>query len=229
MSEVIAASDQGLPRRKWNVVIGVNFALGLLLWFGYFTDYSVVGTWPDLLLPPVVGLVGLFSWRSAKNVSSEAMRRIHKLSSLPSIIGGCLPVLLAVIMLIPPFTLGFLFALEEIKGETRIHRVVSPDGWRLAEAYFRPVGAYSGGNGRIQVRVRYSLFPLVERDVYHLRRSYASKKTKHYLYWVDSDTLYISEKEQQLELGRLGFELPSFLAFPLRLIRVLSSASESAR
>ena len=228
MSEVIATSNQELPSRKWKVVIGVNLALGLILWFGYFTDYSLAGTWPDLLSPPIVGLVGFFSWRSAKNVPSEAMRRLHKLSSLPSIIGACLPVLLTVIMVIPPFTLGFLFALSEMGGETRIQRAISPDGSRIAEVYFRPVGAYSGGNGRIQVRVRHRWFPLVERDVYYLGRSYADEDTNDYLYWVDSGTLYISEKEQQVELGRIAFAIPSFLAIPARLIRVLFGVFESA-
>jgi len=205
--------------------LGINLALGLVLWFGFFTDYSLAGTVPDFLFPPLVGLVGFLSWRSAKNAPNKIMKRVQKLFSLPSFIGGCLPVPLMTILIIPPFTLGFLFALNEVGGETRIQQAVSPDGSRMAEVYFRGVGAYSGGNGRIYVRVKYCWFPFVERDIYYLGKSFADEETNDYLHWVDDDTLFISETQREVKVGTIDTEIPVFLSVPLLVIRSIVSDS----
>ena len=93
-------------------------------------------------------------------------------------------------MLVPPFTLGAFFAASEIAGETEIQRAISSDGTRIAYVYFRGVGAYSGGNGRIFVRVRHQILPLLERDVFYLPRSYADENSTNYLEWRDNNTLY---------------------------------------
>lgn len=68
-------------------------------------------------------------------------------------------------MFVPPFTLGGLFAFDELAGEKQIQQIESPDGRLTADVYFRGVGAYSGGNGRVDVRIRDRFVPFLERDV----------------------------------------------------------------
>ena len=72
----------------------------------------------------------------------------------------------------------------------------------LATSAFFGVGAYTGGNGHIYVRVKYRCFPIVERDIYYVDESFADEETDDYLYWLDDDTLYISETEEEVEVGR---------------------------
>jgi hypothetical protein len=218
--EVAVASRQASSAIKWTVII-VNLALGTVLWFGYFTDYSLAGVVLDLAFPPAVGLVGLVSmlWLAARSLADKRRGCLSALLCLPSFAGGCLPVALTALMILPPFTLGFMFAVDEMAGETRIQQAVSPDGSRVAEVYFRGVGAYSGGNGRIFVRVKPRWFPLIERDIYYLSRSYASEETEDYLHWIDDETLFISETGQEVKVGVIGFEIPSFLLIPILLIQ----------
>jgi hypothetical protein len=203
--------------QKWKVILGVNFALGFLLWFGFFTDYSWAGTIPDILFPPIVAVVGFISLLAARNARSKSKRLASRLSCLPSLIGGGLYVVLAIILIFPPFTLGLLFAIDELANERLIQQDVSPDGSKVAEVYFRPVGAYSGGNGRIYVRVKYRLLPFVERDVYYLRISHADENTTNYLSWQGNDTIHISEKQSEIEIGTVKGEIPLVISIPLSL------------
>lgn len=209
---------------RWKIVVSINAVLGVILWFGYLTDYSWPGTLLDILFPPVVGVIGLFSLVFVTaSVSSKARRRFAGLACLPSLFGGCLSVLSVILMLIPPFTLGFMFMVTEMGDEVLIQQAVSPDGMRIVEVYFAPVGAYGAGNGRISVRVRCRLFPVVERDVFSLDASYADENTSNYLSWADNDTLVVPEVQEELRLGRVGLELSSTIAVPINLFRYYQS------
>lgn len=126
-------------------------------------------------------------------------------------------------MLIPPLTLGALFAVSEIAGETQIQRVTSPDGTRSAYVYFRGVGAYSGGNGRIYVRVRHQILPFLERDIFYLGRSYASDDSTNYLEWQDNNTIYIPEIKREVPVGTIRAEIPQIFAVPIGIVRLLSA------
>jgi hypothetical protein len=125
---------------------------------------------------------------------------------------------MAVLLVMPPFTLGALFTIDEISHEKLIQQATSPDGSRVAQVYFRGVGAYASGNGRIYVRVKHRLLPFVERDVYHLHGSHADENTVEYLSWRDSDTLYISETDEALRVGVIAFRVPPVFATPVRLV-----------
>ena len=205
----------------------MNAALGVLLWFGYCTDFSWAGTFADYCFPPGVAVVAAVSWwlfQRDKRPSTGVNRRVFRLACLPSLFGGGLAVMLMVIMMIPPFTLGFLFALSEIQDEALIQRVTSPDRSRVAEVHFRGVGTYAGGNGRVFIRVRYWRLPLVERDVYEVSRSYASKETREYVRWEGPDTLRIvGEPEgafsnQEIKVGILAFRTPTVFSLPARMV-----------
>jgi len=229
MNSVTVTFQEILSSQKWKGIIGVNLALGFLLWLDYLTDYSLAGTIPDILFPPIVAIVGFISLLVSKDAPSRTKRLLSRLSCLPSLIGGGLYVTVAILLFIPPFTLGTMFTITEIAGENLIQQAVSPNGSRVAEVYFRGVGAYSGGNGRIYVRVKYLLFPFVERDVYYLRVSYADENTADYLSWRDNDTLYIPEKQQEVKVGTVRTEIPAVLAIPVWLFRFLAEFEEEQR
>lgn len=191
--------------RRWKTVAAINSVLGGMLWFGYLTDYSWSSTLLDLLFPPLVGLVSFISV-SVLDAQQESTDRSNGatdcLPYLPSLIGGCVfPLLLVIAVIIPPFTLGLLFKIDEMSNEVLIQRERSPDNQRVAEVYFRPVGAYASGNGRVFVRVKSRWFPVVERDVYRLNSSHFDEHMSDYLHWVDNRTLFISETDQTLKVA----------------------------
>ena len=210
------------------LLVGINLILGLCLWFFYFTDCSLAGTVADILFPPIVAGVALVSSASVKR-RRLFPRVLVTLAHLPSIIGGGLYVLVGIMLFIPPFTLGAMFTVSEITDETLIQQAVSPDGARVASVYFRPVGAYSGGSGRIFVRVSPRLMPFIERDIYYVRVSSADENTTNYLKWVDDHTVYISERKQIVEVGWLQLKMPEVFAIPLNMIRFVATQTEEAQ
>ncbi len=189
-----------VARPTWvRAVIVVNLTAGVLLWFFYVTDYSWAGTIPDVLFAPIVGLVAWLSWLVLHRSGASKNGRPYLRALLPSLVGGGLPLLLAVVMWIPPFTLGAFFYVDEVINEQVLQREVSPDGHMIATVTFRGVGAYGSGNGRVSVQVSRRGLPLLERQVYYEGRSYTDRDTHTYLKWNDSKSFEVvgePEKKQ---------------------------------
>lgn len=202
----------------WKVVLAVNLVLGAFLWFLDSTDYSLRGTISDIVFPPTVFIIAVITLMTVPDIQKK---RISKLICLPSLVGAGIHVLIGIIMIVPPFTLALLFSIDEIKSEVRIQQISSPDEKRIAEVYFRPVGAYSGGNGRVYVKVIEKLLPFVERDLLYIRVSHADEDTKNYLKWIDNDTLNISEINENLPIGTVEFEIPYAIAIPMNIVQFL--------
>lgn len=204
--------------------LAANLHLGAAMWFFYFTDYSWAGRVLDLVFPPAVALLGISSLAVAWSASSRLGRLGATLSCLPSLIGGglyctALALLAFLSLLNPGVLMGLFFHLHEISGEKLIQETVSPDGSRVAQVYFRGVGAYSAGNGRITVRVKHRLIPLVERDVYYVPVTYeAGEGATHYLSWTDNDTLFIPETQEEVRIGTVAVQFPTVFAIPLQLL-----------
>ncbi len=163
-----------------------NLLAGLVLWFLYLTDYSLVGSIADYVFPIVVGIVALGSLLIAWMARRP---KWNLLALVPSLVGGGLAVVLMLLLMLS--VLGFLFMADEVLNERLIQTVQSPDRERTALVYFRGVGAYDAGNGRVLVRIRERGLPLLERDVYYEEQSYADSGTRQYVRWVDRDTLTI--------------------------------------
>ncbi len=210
-------------------LVVINLILGLFLWFLFFTDYSLAGSIPDILYPPVVLIFAIVSLAIIHIIRTKRQKFLITLLHIPSIIGGGLYILIAFAMLIPPFTLGALFAFSEITGETEIQQVSSPDGRRSAYVYFRAVGAYSGGNGRIYVRVRHYMMPFLERDIFYLGKSYASEDSTTYLEWRDNNTIYIPEIKREVSVGEIRTEIPQIVAIPISIFRSLTGMKDQSR
>lgn len=212
-----AALDAPHPTR----LLWLNLALGVFLWLLLLTDYSLLGTAPDVVLPFVVlGVALVARWRH-RGEEWRAGRRLL----WPSLVGGGCYAGCLLLLVVPPFTLGAMFALAEFSDERVVERTPSPDGWREAEVRFRPVGAYAGGNGRTFVSVRSWWLPGLERDVYVDSKSYAlfpdgGVDVERYVTWVDTDTIRVNEPDSTttVDLGLCGGELPFFLGIPWALL-----------
>lgn len=181
----------------WKLVLSFNLLLGIALWFGYLTDVSLRGTILDYLFPPFVTLFALITLKALP----YEKKKYGRLGYIPSLAGGCSYLLMVCIMLIPPFTLGFLFSISEVMSEVEIQRVMAPNNVSIAEVYFRPVGAYTSGSGYINIRVLNKFIPFIERDVYSLKSYSASEEASDYVQWIDNDTLHISETDENISIG----------------------------
>ena len=212
--------------RWWGAFV---LALGVLLWFLSFTNYSLVGSWPDVIFPVAVGLTAFISLAIALPRTKGRGRVLTAVTHLPALLGGGLFVLSTLLMFVPPFTLGGIFAFNELAGEKQIQQIESPDGRLTADVYFRGVGAYSGGNGRVDVRIRDRFVPFLERDVYYLGRSLASETTSDYVSWLDSRTLRVSETRETVDVRGVKTEVPTIVAIPWVLIHMLVQAAQAER
>jgi hypothetical protein len=213
MIHVPEDTTQANREKTWVRTIVINFALGSALWFFHLTDYSLSGTVADLLFPPFALGLCLF-YRFGRGKPPTRLKVLFNFSWLPLFLGSGLPILFGLLVVLMPFS---VWTLSEIASETQIQESLSPDGSRTAAVFFRDVGAYTGGNGRILVRVRHRLLPLLERDVYRLGKSYASKETVEYISWLDDDTLLISENQDRVRLALVKMEVPGFV-YPFWMI-----------
>jgi hypothetical protein len=231
--DALSSLGPDAPRAKssvtWRWWIIVILSLGVLLWFLSFTNYSLVGSWPDVIFPVAVGVTAFISLAVALPRTEGRERALVGAAHLPALLGGGLFVLSTLLMFVPPFTLGGLFAFDELAGEKQIQQIESPDGRLTADVYFRGVGAYSGGNGRVDVRIRDRFVPFLERDVYYLGRSLASETTSDYVSWLDSRTLRVSETGETVDVRGVKTEIPTIVAIPWVLIRMLVQAAQEER
>jgi hypothetical protein len=163
----------------------------MLLLFFVFTDYSWIGRYPDLVFGPLVGIVAIVSTLILRASRVLVHQRAYLLGLVPSLIAGGVALLLAIIIWIPPFTLGAIFLLDEVVNERVIQRAASPDGDRMATVTFRGVGAYDSGNGRVSVQVTHRLLPFVEHEVFYEDRSYASGNAQTYVRWKDDQLIEV--------------------------------------
>ncbi len=223
MADSIRTPDN--VRSKNSILLVVNIILGLILWFGLCSDYSWDNVWVNVIFPPIVGIIGLVSFRRNKENLTKNQKRVQTALCLPSMIGGIPYLLLMVVAVVPPFLLATLFWFDEQTSGTMIQEIKSPNGMKTAEVYFLPVGAYSGGNGRIEVHLKYKGLPFIKRDVYFARVTYVDENTHDYLSWIDDTTLYIPEKDREVKINPIEWEVPSMISVPIVLVLSLFSSA----
>jgi len=199
----------------------VNFILGLVLWFGFCSDYSWDNAAANVLFPPIVGLVGLASLFQIRKRLIRQQKRVHSLLCLPSVIGGIPYLLLMIVLMVPPFVFGPMLWIQQQSSATRIQQVKSPNGSQIAEVYYLPVGPLSELNGGIEVHLKYKWLPFVKRDIFDLLVTNADENTHDHLSWVDNETLYINETEKEWKLDWIEWEVPAFIHLSIELVRLL--------
>ncbi len=139
---------------KRQIVI-TSFFIGHLL-IVLFTNISLIGFWTDLIFSM---LLSFFALRLVlKNNTSNRPLTLTLRGS--TIICSLLVFGLLVINLLNPFSVDTL--------KLRSFYLQSVDG-RLFNAYFKPVGAYSGGFGNFWITESPKYFPFVECQIYYDR------------------------------------------------------------
>ena len=202
------------------ILLLVNLSLGIILWFGMCSDYSWDNVWVNIAFPPFVGLIGLICFFIGRKNLTSKQKKVQSFFLLPSIIGGIPYLILMILAVVPPFGLATVFWFHEQSSGALIQRTVSPNDSQIAEVYFLPVGAYSGGNGRIEVHLKYKLLPFVKRDVLDLRVTRADENTTNYLSWVDDETLYVPEENYHLKINWIEWKIPSIISLPIGIVRL---------
>jgi hypothetical protein len=130
--------------------------LGLYLATVLLTDFSLVGFWTDIIFSILFSLYVLrlvFKNKTHKLWLTLILRTISVLCSL--IIFGLLG-----------FNLTNPFVRDTFKLRSFYYQSV--DG-RLFNAYFKPVGSYSGGEGNFWITEVPKFFPIIEKRVYYDR------------------------------------------------------------
>ncbi|MCB9034605.1 MAG: hypothetical protein H6553_12265 [Chitinophagales bacterium] len=121
-----------------------------------FTDISLVGYWTDVIFSIIlvsISLVIIFKFKIKEMWLSFVLRTLAILNSV--VVYGLL-----ILNIINPFAWDIL----ELK--TFYYEIVDE---RLYNAYFKPVGSYSGGQGNFWITEIPKVFPIIEIDKYYNR------------------------------------------------------------
>jgi hypothetical protein len=114
-------------------------------------------------------------------------------------------------------------------NEVRIQKIESPNQINIAEVYFRPVGAYTGGSGKIYIRVTNKYVPFFERDVYSGKTYTANEDTTNYISWIDNNTLYVAENDEKISIGEIKPETPTIAVAPLMIAGLIQNQIEESQ
>lgn len=193
----------GFQPRTARIII-FNLVMGVWALIRFTTPISWVGTWSDIVVDALCGLVvwRLFSLPAER----ERARRLIRISGIPAILLFGFPLLLNILFFIPPFTLGALFHWSEVNAEEILQSTDSPNQNWTAQVAFRPVGAYASGSGRTFVKLIPRWLPFLEWELYYNGRSYADIGDTDYAQWIDESRLYIPEAEQVFRITWWGIE-----------------------
>jgi hypothetical protein len=208
--DVLRPTDHPIQLRGWWFLIGENVLFGAMLWATELTDVQVAGTLPSLLFPFLIGLIALVSL----DLRSPGAARtwLLRLACFPSLLGAASHALLAMLVLVPPFTLGGMFWVAEVAGQKNIQSVASPNGSLVATVVLQPVGAYGRGWGHVFVNVHHVALPMVEREVFYLPVTRTARgDPMEYVSWDDDNTLRISETGETVDVHTLRWRRPTII------------------
>jgi len=198
----------------------VNVVLGIFLWLDYFTNYSIVGKYSEFLFPPIVGLIGFASYKFLlKSNPDNREKLLYKLTSAPSVIGG----FLSLIIIVPPMCLFSFSILNGNSQEIKIQQKISPNNLQVATVYHGSVGLVDG-NDKYSIRVRPRWFPLIEKEVYYkllASPSWCRNDPGNCIRWVDDNTIYVSETQQEIKTDKVEFSTPFWLAVIVAVLALL--------
>ena len=134
------------------LLIVTFFAIYLSIFF--FTEYSLVGFWTDIIFSIILSL---FALRIVLNKSS--------INSKLTLLLKIFTIFLSLIALgITFLSLSGFTPVNMLKLRSFYFQKV--DG-RLFNAYFKPVGAYSGGEGDFWITESSIYFPIFEKQIYY--------------------------------------------------------------
>lgn len=184
-----ALSDQNSI--TWKILLVFNAVVLFLFWFGILSDYSLYNNWVSFSFSILVLIVSVVSF--IMSLLLDVLQRV-------------------IILLI--CLLSFLFAVASIplhryhSHQTSVKNEISPDGKKTAAMYCETDNAH-GGMDHIEIIVRYTKFPFVQRDL-GLYNNFPSRNcafdTSSPIFWVDNDTVYVRERQAHLDVGVIKWE-----------------------
>lgn len=203
---------------KRTIVFIINSILGISLWFGYFTNVSLVGKYSDILYPIVVGIVGFLSYRY---LSGESQKPLQKLLNRASVFGSIIGAGCNVILLIPPMLLFSISVFNSRVGEYQIQQLETSNGHEV-NIYQRLVG-FVDADERISVRQKLKMFPIIEIEIYDdFYTPYCANTESDCFQWASESSIVDINTGEILDIQRgINFSMPLFLSETLIVIGVL--------
>jgi len=215
-------SNLAHSRLQKYLVISINAALGIFLWFDYFTKYSLAGRYSEFLFPPVVGIIGFISYRFlARENPKKQNKFLYKLTSAPSIIGG----FLSLILIIPPMCLFSVAILNTANLEQQTEYEISPDGWQVAKVYQSYVGLVDG-DFSYSIRVSPRWFPFIEKEIFtdvSESPTWCVENKSDCIRWKNKNTILIPETMKEIKTGTIEFSMPVWLVEIVLFFSLFSS------
>ncbi len=171
----------------------INLFLGAVLAFLLSTNIEFNSTVLNSVFPFFVLLSGSLCY---KKITSRTKGKL--LFYLPSFIFGYGFYIAVILVMLLNFTGAAFWFNEEINKE-KIQKCRSSNQTEYCEVYHYPVGAYSGGSGRVRVFVINKYFSLIRKEVYYENKAYIFPEDNdtsfEYAEWKDEDTIIIWDKE----------------------------------
>jgi hypothetical protein len=199
-------------------VILLTLGSGLWLLLTLVTDYSLIGTWTDLAVPPLVLGASLAALPASRRIAAVRLRWLARAGLVPTALLAGIMTVAPLLLLVPPLTLGGMFTISEMMSEHRVQETISPDGLWVAAVDIREVGIYSGGTARMLVQVYPRWFPVVEETVWS-GTLYGESRT---VQWADGRTLDIPAADGPVPVGSLRLHEPAALRMVAGLIELES-------
>lgn len=141
-------------KTRYQIIIITFFALYLLTVL--LTDISLVGFWTDIIFSI---LLAFFALRiTFKNKTTKLWLTI--------VLRGAAVIFSTVIFGLIALNLANPFVSDIFKMRSFYYQRIEG---RIFHAYFKPVGAYSGGQGNFWITESPVFFPVIERKVYYDR------------------------------------------------------------
>ncbi len=178
--------------RKSNFVVNIiNLILGSILLFLISTDIELNSTVANLIFPMIVLIVGIISYRKITDP-----KRGKIFFYLPSFIGGVGFYIIVSFVFLINF-IGCFYMISEEINKVKIQRCYSPNQMEYCDVYHYPVGAYSGGTGRVRVFLLNKYFPIIRQEIFYERTAHILIEDEkndipyNYCVWKDTNNIEI--------------------------------------
>lgn len=190
---------------KHRLLLQFALALGLFQWLLWTTGYAWDSTLAQYLFPAIIGFIGLKTWAHLNKLlpKDQVFFKI-----LPAITAG-LPVLVmgaGSLLVLICFPLALFFVpLMLVDGEV-VGTTLSPDGNKIAIAYYRAdlaISADSGDIGRVTISMKYRWLPLLRQKMY----SYSTDDSERFVTFKWKDKVLVANN-LELPIKVIAWRLP---------------------
>lgn len=180
-----------------NKSVTVSIILNLLILIIIFSPYSFRGLVLDILLI-IIGI--MFSTYSFRYIFKSKFKWWKKLILYIFQSPAIVTLVFTILILVPPFTLGGIFAITELANTKVVQKEKSPNGMKYIIVYETTVGAYTSGHGRLSIKLVSKYFPIIEKNIFYLKESHPFKTSPEFIEWVDDKSIKIKENSKIIDI-----------------------------